>query len=78
MAEFCWESYNICRIYDNIKSVSFLPPCKRILVLEMKDQVFVYLIIITIIIRIYIAINELQKGVKPIQSINTIKYLANQ
>ena len=44
----------------------------------MEDQVVVYLIIITIIIRLYIAINELQKGVKPIQSINTIKYLANQ
>ena len=44
----------------------------------MEDKIFVYLIIITIIIRVYIAINELQKGVKPIQSINAIKYLANQ
>ena len=43
--------------------------CKRALVLEMEVRVSVRLIII-IIIRLYIAINELQWDLKPIQSIN--------
>jgi len=43
--------------------------CKRPLVLEMEVRVSVYLIII-VIIHLYIAINELQRDVNQIQSIN--------
>jgi len=43
--------------------------CKKFLVLEMEDRVSVCLSII-LIIRLYIAIDELQRDVKPIQSIN--------
>ena len=46
--------------------------CKRNLALEMEDMVSVCLIII-IIVRLYIAINEVQRDVKPIQLKSTYK-----
>ena len=48
--------------------------CKRTIVLEVEDRVSVCLVII-IIIRLYIAINDLHRDINNIQAINLISML---